>query len=491
LDLRPRDIVHIRTAGNAQSSILTSRYWGWVVQSPSRAAPGLSETRLMGGRLRYAEQWTAHTEVGLNDVDAVVAARLVASPAAPLLPEPTSNFPVLGFSPGVRQPRLESRAETLDALAAMMPEFTVEPSSSYTYDGVTYDPGDLVPPVSWGFRAVDGVPGAALWFGRAQGVWSGAEVAGNLIIEWEPVSAEEVVDRVYAVLFDQPLDGTVVSRHNLRQDSPFLPVGVFAQAWRDPAALIKSGTEWHAGRVVAIPPLEGLEKSAWVGAQATQGLSNVNNMVDGSASTYASNAGTNQVLWGRQVTEETVALRVHYSSFVEMRVQVRIGVTVDLGNGRGTIYDSVLPVTDGHQSEVVVLLPRVQQSGSNPVMVELRTIEDLPSADQVRVYELEPLRVAEDRVDAIARSHFRLPLPAAASITVPNSIAAPKPRVSVVLADSSVFTGRAEVFESSVTRDTGLSTVIRVNHSLPAAAAGEAAALGRRFHATRLAAARA
>lgn len=468
LDLRPRDIVAIRAFTNPGSTGTPPlRYLGWVVQSHDPRAPGLVETRLTSGGSRLADVLNTLAVLDAGDVAELARQATEDNPLPPLVkgwPYHTAAMPLQTFQLGNRYPRLETLADTLEALAATVPGFTVETGSSYTYSGRTYNPGDDVPTTRWGLRPSSWDDDAAeIYFERNDAYVQLSETLDQLTIEWSAASSDGVVDRVHVLLFDTPSESTVR----------------VATGTTDPLAIEAAGVEYkhpssnyHVARRIDLPPLEGLADTTWFGGGTPIGWTNPGNIDDGDPATYASNDGVQLfVSWYKQVAD-AVAVRVRYSTHIPLTIGFRHSYTHEW-----IIRGFNLPVTDGDQAEVIVLNPKLADwdDGTNVneylgsiVQIGSDNANDDPiAADSIRVYEITPLTVDTELLKRIAAGHIRLPVSTVATVTAPGSLRAAVPRLRLTLADNTLVEGSVEGVEYSITRQLGLQTTYRLNHALP------------------------
>lgn len=502
LGLRPREIVAIR-ASDVVEALPPYVYWGWVVASPTVRDRHVAETRLIGGAQRLRElinRWPLLNAMDVARVAmfAAVGGSGVGDPPPgesggtplPRLAVGDGDFPNLGFTAGDRRPRSEMAVDTLEALRAMCPEFTIEPDSSYDYDGVSFSEGDVVPAVSWGVRAAADAPFARVFFRRPLGELTLDEVDDALTIEWQPVVAETVVDRVRVLLFDEPNEGTTESHSNGAVPSSWVPVAVdvgFASAVPSDSNDAFVSTSYAAAKVVPVNALDHMSRVGWVGTTTSTGVSNANNAFDTTESSYATNTGSVFVL-ARDVSSATRALRIRYSSFVGFRVEVQhFRDPIPGFPERYQVVSGVMPATEGVQKDMWILAPRSFSVGAGTRVRVTVTAATKPGEEPalepggLRVYTLEPLAADIVACTQVGRTHMVFPAEFAALVTVPNRLVPPKPRVEVTLADSSSVVGSGDAFEYVIDRQRGVTTFVRLNQALPASAESERSALTARF----------
>lgn len=475
LDLRPRDIVRIDAAATPGGP-LAPRFWGWVVETADPRAHGLVDVRLVGGsaRLRETTVLTANlgsTRFGTEVATMALAAAALPSPPPPRLTRPAS-FPATAFQLGWYATAYTSVAQVLDDLALTAPGFTVEPGASYTYDGVTFNPGDVVPPVTWGTR-----PKAA----AADIFWRRAtdgtplvldEVTDGLTLAFAPFSVEELTDRVTLLLVEQTqFDHLVLSEIAILGDARIPPVPV-VHRYAVPGATL------HAGRTERIPALDGMSTAAWMAAATSANMSGVSNAFDGDASTYASNTAAGDCGVSRAAALGTRGLEIHYSSFVP--VTVSLASNVPFYTSRAW---TELQATGGAQAVVTLVTPFgwATDADVNNVTVGVEATAD--AADDVRIYGVRGLRPDTQVLDRMAKAFVSAPLSSVATVVVPNRVVAPTPRANITLADGGTLAADVGVLEVAITTGRGLETTLRLNHSLPAAAATTRALIDGRIRA--------
>lgn len=497
LDMRPRDIVTITAVDEVGSPFAPAhQYTGWVVQAGDRRDPNVTEWHLASGLWRLAELIETSVQLPAGDVSNL--ARAVAANLPPRIagwPEEIEHIPWQGFELGAREPRRESKAEALQALADAVPGFVVPDGEAYAYDGATYGPGESVPPTTWGLRPAINPADQRLhvFFRRASGTLALAEVADALSIEWEPISGVDVIDRVHVQLYDRPSDGVRVFWKGVTVNTPFTPVEYLYEAPAVPGAddallwnmptILGPRAEYHAAKVVPVNPLDAMMKASWSGSASRTNLSNAGAAFDGDPTTYESSSGYGLVFLARNASLRARGARLHYSSFVPLRFSVMYRV------GTGTsVYEAHqitdVPATNGDQHIVALLAPPTQavlDAGISSVQVHIEALVETATPDQLRVYELEALQRDDAAAIAIAKSHVQYPVEQAGVVTIPNRLVPPRPKVALTLADASVVEANAGAYEYSITRDAGLQTSIRLNRDLPHAAYSERAALSARL----------
>lgn len=493
LPIYPRDVVAIVTEYDETSvGLALVRYWGWCVQAGNPRATDLSTWRLMGGSSRLREIANRNGGVPGNDIGLMAREALLdVNTASPLArvglvhhrdSGDDSRFPVQGFEAGPRSPNLETLGETLDALAELVPGFTVPPGESYTIDGRTYLAGETVPPTTWGVAAgqleapasiafdphSNTYEGGLIFFKRAAGTLALQEVALGMtpFIEWGEAIAEVVVDSVAVVIATAPTEGAVEIRSGLiSENTPYEPVAYLLED--------AFGQALDAWAVVEAANLDALEPAALIDSPASLNMTNASNAFDGNEATYASNAESFQHYVRHKAEGDTCAVRIRYSSHVGL--DATFSYLAGFGIGSDMRYRWRLDPTDGEQREVVLVAPRLRNAGRN---VEVGVAYASPpftfgvddpniAADAFRVYTIEPLKINEEVCDGIARSQLKPPPEAVATIELPGVIQEPQPRVSITLTSGDVVEAPLGSAEYAITSEGGLATLLRLTHELP------------------------
>lgn len=502
LPITARDVIAIVTRETPEDAASSRvRFWGWCVQAGNPRSPRVSEWRFVGGSQRLRE--VTNRNPGFGGGDVAVAAReallesLSSAPQARvglvphLGPQDDGRFPLLGLEAGVRETRLETIADSLDALAELAPAF-IAPAEGYSFDGRLYEEGELVPAVTWGVTAgqaaapesiaydpATGTAGGGLvFFKRVDGTLALDELTDRLTVEWDPVTAEGVVDSVVAAIATAPTSGVSLYRAAAIATAPLEPV---AHEVRD-----AFGLGLDAWRVVEAPDLDTLEPAAWLAAPLSAFINNRGNAFDGDPATFASNDEVSMglqpieapavVLLFREAEPATRAVRVRYASFTDLEATIRFGDPV-LGGSPHAIATWRLASTNGEQKEVWLVAPRPRGASST---VRVGVLYNNPPAgtyepgqaptlvaDSFRIYVIEALKPNVDVLDRIARSQLT-PLPdPGATVQVPNRIVEPQPRVTLTLATGESVEAKLGAAEYAVTAAGGLSTLLRLEDELP------------------------
>jgi hypothetical protein len=463
LDIRPREIVVIRTVIAGGGDTLSPRYIGWVVETPNRRHTDVTSTHLVGGSKRLTEVLVRPFQIDEVDVARMArdAANNAATSAIPFLAVAAANstdFPDTTFQLGVRYPQLETVAEALSAMSAAVPGFTVLPSTTYVYDGVTYQPGDEVPPAMWGVRVATGPTRGAIYFRRPKpDVSTLDEIADALTIDWQALSSERIVDDVTIIVIEQRTGVVMTPVHKLQPiySSELMPpiTRRFTRAGSPYGAQLRVGAEGN-----------GLKAGTWDGAAILAGFTDTNNAWDDNVLTYAYNPAGWPVGLARRASASTVACRIRYSSVVPVAVRLERDagrITETLGN------------TSGEQQDVLLVAPDVgDPPNSSNVLINIQLpleAADAP-ADAIRIYEVTPLEVDDEVLERLASSYFTPPpdTSTAAVVTVPNKLLPPAYKWAITLSDSQVVKANAERIEYAIDTQRGLTTTLYLGQALSA-----------------------
>lgn len=512
LDLRARDIVGIQVTPtpDGDEDDLEAVWWGWVITVGDKNDPGLQEWRLVGGSQRLREVINRLTRINGSDVARMAKAALDLNFGTSQFRQlPTgiryddARFPDTGFELGLRAPHFETVGETLDALAAAVPQFEVLGGGpSYVYDGRTYHPGQVVPPVSWGVRAgreggVPAEPGGWIFFERvddADATGPGAysrgeefdELRDGLTIQWEPIAADVVIDSVVVVVADQPSNElTEVPDHSAfgtpsSVGGPYDPVAYVLER-----ALEKPYDAWKR---VEAPTLDVFKHVPFVdGWTKAVEVSNPGNIIDADPATYSSNTESAVEFEVRiegsdwtSLAHKPTATKIRYSA---LRGGFRLRIAPTAADfGLGNSWELKLEDTEGAQREVVVVhpWPHTPADGASWTIDYGGDAVDDVQPDDLRVYDLQALALDEEVVDRVARSHLKPPPQRVGTVDVPNRILKPSTRLRLTLASGEQLDLPVATLQHAVTREAGLTTTVRLGQELPAPLQAEKDQLARR-----------
>jgi hypothetical protein len=195
-----RDTIFIQT--RPVGGTFTNKWFGFITLAGNPRSDNVETFRAIGLKQRFYETILGMTPfIAAGDVgtmaNTVLDGALLSVASIDLFTFPSGNrdIPTVGFQNGVRYPLAESAGDALDALAATVGQFVVPTSTTYTYDGITYNAGDVVPPITWGVRA-DPTSNAATFFFRrlAPSIGTYNETDLNVDVTWPAISGEEVVN---------------------------------------------------------------------------------------------------------------------------------------------------------------------------------------------------------------------------------------------------------------------------------------------------------
>jgi hypothetical protein len=146
--------------------------------------------------------------------------RPIGATSYPGVTRDANSTPLTGFSIGIAQTDFQIFGEFLDQRAGQVGAFIVPPSETYVYDGLTFNAGEVVPPVRWGVDAT-----GYFFFRRVFDTPLGIdETDANVSIEWRPVSTENQFTYPYLLLFPggpQPNILTVLAREERTGSNPY------------------------------------------------------------------------------------------------------------------------------------------------------------------------------------------------------------------------------------------------------------------------------
>lgn len=286
--IEPRDIVvvEVDTTGSMEAI-----YKGVVTVCGNPRSDDAQAYRVVGIRQRMYEQVVLDASVTGGDVAAMVRQVLSNSSNLPAgVTYTATDVPDLGFELGNRYPAYETVGDFLDAMMATVGRFIVPSGSSYTYDGTTYAPGDVVPAVTWGVRA-DG----SIYFRRpaATSAIAASELDARTLVTWNEINAEAAVTDnvlIYLAAFDLThfiavnwRSGSGDSAHNSSDPPTMVPVA----RWNGEAytTAISGDDEALIQRAVVPNPLDYM-LSAPGGTPAETGWNGTANTRDGDLATF-------------------------------------------------------------------------------------------------------------------------------------------------------------------------------------------------------------
>lgn len=200
-----RSIVTLQTFDTSTSSWV-SRWKGVVSTLGTTRSDEVQQYEALGMKqmfyeapLRTLPYWPF---AYLTSADAADLPAFTVSQPAGVSPYPgvtrdADSTPTTGFTIGLVQTNVQTFGEFLDERAAQVGSFIVPVSDTYTYDGVTFSAGDVVPPVRWGVDAT-----GYFFFWRPFDVSLAIDESDiDVQIDWLPISTENQFTFPYLVLF--------------------------------------------------------------------------------------------------------------------------------------------------------------------------------------------------------------------------------------------------------------------------------------------------
>lgn len=273
------------------------RYAGIITTAGNPRSTDRQTYRTAGIRQRLFETINQLAYVDAGDVAAQVRAVLAMSQHQPAgMTYTASDVPDLGFQLGPRATAYETVGDFLDAMAGFVGTFAVPPGQTYTYDGHTYQPGEIVPPTQWGVR-----PDGSIYFRRpapgSAAVFS--EGDQRTTIEWAPINAEDATGDVLLLylgaLNTQDID-FVQSVVTDRTGFTDYVISAQTELTMQPIArlngrvhLTNANTPAHATRHQVDGPVDLMDPvpmSRLSVTMNTQDVTNPNNAIDGNPATF-------------------------------------------------------------------------------------------------------------------------------------------------------------------------------------------------------------
>lgn len=479
IDVRPRDVVtlSVTTDGTTYEAV----FRGFVAAAPSARSNRLSPYRLVGLRQRFYEHLTVVNVTSGADVATMaheVADRVDQNILGASLP---ASFPALTFELGDRVGPTETVGDLLDALAASVGSFTVPTGETYTYNGVTYTAGQVVPGVRWG---VDG--SGLVFFHRPQGTARAfTETARSVDVEWAAINAESVLDRI-ALVYGTAWNGTPVLVDSSLQVIPDpTPLPLVARAGYGLSGF-GDGTSYNAARAVHLEaPLDYMAEvtPSW----AASNITDPGNAYDGLAGTYATfgpsgigqprgdftrtfsvNSASQGYIFVIRYLPNTAEINTDFSG---SPTGVNLGLTLGLrsgafGNPSRALRYRFPPeeINAGIREAAFLVTPDASWSG----LMNAGTIEVF-AAEGVRVHEMSVYVPSGDTAVRILESLKRVPTSEVAVVSeqglAPGIGAATNPAASrtamqVTTLAGVTVTATLERAEVSLTEDDGLRTTL-------------------------------
>lgn len=214
-----RSIVTLQTFDTSTSSWV-NRWKGVVTTLGTNRSDQVQQYEALGMKqlfyeapLRTLPYWPYAylSSADAADLPAFSVSQPIGVTAYPGVTRDADSTPTTGFTIGLTETNVQTFGEFLDERAAQVGSFIVPVSDTYTYDGVTFAAGDVVPPVRWGVDAT-----GYFFFWRPFDVSVAIDEAdADVDIDWLPISTENQLTHPYLVMFQggaQPNIVTVLRR---------------------------------------------------------------------------------------------------------------------------------------------------------------------------------------------------------------------------------------------------------------------------------------
>ncbi len=213
--ITPRSIVTLQTFDTSTSSWV-SRWKGVVATLGTTRSDRVQQYEALGMKqlfyeapLRTLPYWPYAylSSADAADLPAFSVSQPAGVSAYPGVTRNSDSTPTTGFTIGLTQTNVQTFGEFLDERAAQVGSFIVPVSDTYTYDGVTFSAGDVVPPVRWGVDAT-----GYFFFWRPFDVSVAIdETDADVQIDWLPISTENQFTFPYLVMFQGGPQANIVT----------------------------------------------------------------------------------------------------------------------------------------------------------------------------------------------------------------------------------------------------------------------------------------
>lgn len=287
----PRDTVMIWI--KPEGGVYTAFYWGVLIKVPDSRGENLAAYRAVGFYKRFQELLVEDAVINGDDVATMAYSGISGGILPTGVSAAVGDFPATNFDLGDRFPGFETKADFLNALAQSVGSFIVPTGETYTYDGVTYNAGEAVPPVEWGVDA-----GGDVFFRRTQASLVALdEDSEDVWVVWKARSGEEIYDRV-TLIYGGGGEAEGAARFAIDPTASASPSPVEAPVIRPIARSFGSGDYESERRIVVKNALDYMAPpSASPTTHQSVDMTNVSNLTDDNDGTYASpSAGTTGVL---------------------------------------------------------------------------------------------------------------------------------------------------------------------------------------------------
>lgn len=470
-------------------------FLGYVNSLPSVFSDDVGTYNLVGLKQRFYEVPIVGTasvdRLPASDIGAMVRTVLSSQSVASALPffvlYSAGQVPDLGFSVGTRFPQAETLGDFLDSLARLAGRFVVPAGDTYTYDGVTYPAGTVIPEVRWGVNAV-----GIVFFKRAFGSTVPVlESDANVDVQWDALSVEDATNRVVLV-YGQDYDlnfvesvftffgGSIPAGFEETNFSQPKPVPMTRDIVLDTATA--GNLETDRVRIVEVQnPLDFCTRdtSFVIDTSATINWGNPGNVLDNNVLTFSQplSASNSLVIGLNAFTGPKEAFAViDYSSFfpVEFTVNYRSTAAGFLPPLSPVVnLRVVLPETDGQRTRAILFLGRPSEAPlSSVTFINLRFV-DIATSTQINrinlfVPDVDLAANAEDTLSyQLAGTFERAIQPTAAKVKVFNFLPVAR-LVDLTPVGSSAVVLPVERVQYSVTTSEGVVTTFELGSAYDA-----------------------
>lgn len=456
LGIGPRDIVSLEASLDNGGS-WDPLFAGTTTKPGALRAPRRTDFKLVGLRKRIQETPTDDSVRPQQEVAETVRSLAQGHLPGGIIYDPTL-VPDLTLTTGELLPRREFLGVLLDKLAAQCPGFIVAANSSYTYDGITYEPGDYVPPVTWGV-----LPDRRFFFRRTTGTLHLVEGEGVTVSPIVP-GAEELVT---GVTFIFVADGSTYAGSQLIEGPDVDTYGL-------------------AVKRVAIP-VESLEQVDGEGGEFYHGLQE-----------QSANGGASWTAWDqttgyfRDANDQTMVRTTGRDpvpgEFAQPAIgSVGMGYSFDPATFVSTAFIKAENLNPGGYDARVLLFgalwneilqryewQMLQELGTGAVettttinrvvggLIVGTMIFQNPQLHEVRCSAFTLFGANGELLNRLAESYYRIPAVERLDVTVRDKIVDPRPFTTLTLADGAEVTLETAEVEYQITKAGGLRSVVRM-----------------------------
>jgi hypothetical protein len=471
-----RDLVLVETSDDGTT--FTSLYLGVVVEAPNSRSDELGLVRCVGLKQRLYETTVQESVLFEDDVAQLFRDALSGLTLPQGITFTNANAPLTDFTAGTRYPKYESVGALADALAEQVGSFIVPTATTYTYDSVVFNAGDVVPPVVWGVTAA----GALVWRRPLGSALAVDETDVDTRIEWLPIEAESFVNRVnviYATAFDLDLFDFVTITGT---------AGVGTQHLPDPLPIVRTfsatgvtNATASAINALAPEPLTLMTQSPTLGYDTFVAWTNPDNMVDNNPATFAVKLGGGAVEFQNSSTSGSTTgigdgfgqgvFVLQYSSLAP--IDFELSVVNPFFPTAVLTYFGQLPATLSLDvtTRVGLLVATPKELNAEGLPFGLSSSIYLETNDDVRIYLAQAFRPDVDnggtRDATFAEAFFTQPKDAVSNVRI-TGINAIAPTVTITPLVSGAVTASVERVGYSITTDGGAQTVYYVDQAFAA-----------------------